>query len=66
MMDTFLTSSETHLGSYETSTIELFRGNSEWLKAVYYFRKKGTIIDVWQGLKYAFAPPNKRQIEILS
>ena len=40
------------MGPCQTSMMKLFRENSYRLKAVNYFRKKGSIIDVWQGPKY--------------
>ena len=41
--------------------MELFRGNSKWLKAVNYYlkkkkkKKKNSIIDIWRGFKYTSA-----------
>ena len=35
--------------------MELFHEKSEWLLTVYYFRKKGFIVDVRLGSKYAFS-----------
>ena len=57
MFATFFTPSETHLGPCQTSMMELFRENSE--RQTELFSQKSSVVDVWQGLKYAFSPSNK-------
>ena len=46
---------EVYLEPCRTSTMALFCENSWRLKAVYYFRKKSSIVLVQMGSKYAFA-----------